>query len=129
MAAVQDASTGGDAQVSISKQHDVSGKQISVDEEATSSPISKARSGVLNVAIAGLALFSDGYNAQISMSPDTTTSIASNHNRPFSWLHGASILSHVGPALTNVAYQAPANWLDTPTPCPPISSPGCPTRS
>lgn len=28
----------------------------------------KTRSGVLNVFISGLALFSDGYNAQISMS-------------------------------------------------------------
>lgn len=27
----------------------------------------KKRSGVLNVVISGLALFSDGYNAQISM--------------------------------------------------------------
>ncbi|OJJ54358.1 hypothetical protein ASPSYDRAFT_81990 [Aspergillus sydowii CBS 593.65] len=32
------------------------------------------RSGVLNVAIAGLALFSDGYNAQISIYPNTMSS-------------------------------------------------------
>lgn len=29
----------------------------------------KQTSGVLNVMVAGLALFSDGYNAQISMAP------------------------------------------------------------
>lgn len=72
MAAVQDGSTASEAQISVDrKQHDDSRKEMSVDEEATSSPTSKARSGVLNVAIAGLALFSDGYNAQISMLPES----------------------------------------------------------
>ncbi|BCS17216.1 uncharacterized protein APUU_10044S [Aspergillus puulaauensis] len=66
MAAAQDSSTASETQISVDrKQHDDSRKEMAVDEEATSSPISKARSGVLNVAIAGLALFSDGYNAQI----------------------------------------------------------------
>ncbi|KAL4942190.1 hypothetical protein BDV06DRAFT_212079 [Aspergillus oleicola] len=47
------------------KQSDDDKKDVSIDAELASSNMSKSGSGVLNVVIAGLALFSDGYNAQI----------------------------------------------------------------
>lgn len=48
------------------KSHTVEEHQLH-NNESQDIEIGSARSGVLNVFVSGLALFSDGYNAQISM--------------------------------------------------------------
>ncbi|KAL2789366.1 MFS general substrate transporter [Aspergillus keveii] len=64
MAVALESSTGTETQISIQHQpHGDKGKEMTADAEPAQEH--QARSGVINVAIAGLALFSDGYNAQI----------------------------------------------------------------
>jgi hypothetical protein len=93
MAVALESSTGTETQISIQHQpHGDKGKEMTADAEPAQEH--QARSGVINVAIAGLALFSDGYNAQISKSCKTTAVITSNRNHR-SWLYGASILCPV----------------------------------
>ena len=60
------------------------------------------RTSVMNVLIAGLALFSDGYNAQISMFSIPVTII--NTDKFVSRLLGTSLLCVVG-VLTIIALQ------------------------
>lgn len=52
------------------------------------------KSGVFNVIISGLALLSDGYNAQISKSNLLLVSVMFMTNS-FSWIHGAPLLRFV----------------------------------
>lgn len=69
MASPSDASMIKDGQVALQYNngtaYDTEGGENNVSQEAGNK---RKSSGVLNVVISGLALFSDGYNAQISMS-------------------------------------------------------------
>jgi hypothetical protein len=66
------------------EQHGKEGKEMTADAEPT--PDRPARSGALSVAIAGLALFSDGYNAQISKSCQMTVWTISNRSNAVGYM-------------------------------------------
>lgn len=56
-----------DADVTVSNWTGLQGRENTIEScEDVEAGQSNKRSGVLNVIISGLALFSDGYNAQIS---------------------------------------------------------------
>jgi hypothetical protein len=85
MAVPVENSTGTETQISAQhEQHGDESKKMTADAEPA--PEGQARSGVLNVAIAGLALFSDGYNAQISKSCQMTVWTISNRSNAVGYM-------------------------------------------
>ena len=79
------------------------------------------KSGVFNVIISGLALLSDGYNAQISKSNLLLVSVMFMTNS-FSWIHGAPLLRFVCIDTTvfrpsKASHLLTGSWLDTRMAC------------
>lgn len=48
------------------EEHAIQTEDSKLEEPESAPPRSNGKSGVLNVIVSGIALFSDGYNAQIS---------------------------------------------------------------
>lgn len=73
-------------------------------------------SSILTVLVSGVALFSDGYNAQISESSDNRTKPtmrlweAEADSDVYSWIYGASVLGSVCEVLSLCPWIQAAKW-------------------